>query len=96
MATAMISNGIEWSHFYFILLGLTILNAFFSTYIFTGSENDSPTPQTAANSTPKKAGSEDAVINKYNLIAALFIFAYQVIINAPLKVPRFNLIVNDL
>lgn len=83
MATVMVSNGIKWSHFYFILLGLTILNAFFSTYIFTGSENDSPIPQAVANSTPMIAGSKGAVINKYSLIAGLFIFAYQVITNAP-------------
>lgn len=82
MATAMVSNGIKWSHFYFILLGLTVLNAFFSTYIFAGSENDS---QASANSTSKKADSTNIIKSKYSLIAGLFIFAYQVIMPPPKK-----------
>lgn len=87
MATAMASNGIKWSHFYFILLGLTVLNGVFSTYIFAGSENDSHIPQASVNSirirTSKKADSASAIKNKYSLIAGLFIFAYQVIMPAP-------------
>lgn len=79
----MVSKGVKWSYFYFILLGLTVLNAIFSTYIFTGSENDSPTPHVADDTAIKKAGSKNSIKNKYTLIAALFIFAYQVIIPLP-------------
>lgn len=81
IATAMVSKGIKWSYFYFILVGLTVLNAFFSAYIFMGSEHDSPVPQAA-----EKKGdvTRNSIKNKYTLITALFIFAYQVIM-PPLK-----------
>lgn len=95
MATAMVSNGIKWSYFYFILLGLTVLNAVFSAYIFAGSENDSHIPQASINSTSKKAGFTSTIKNKYSLIAGLFIFAYQVIMPL-LKVLPFNLTVSGL
>lgn len=83
MATAIASKGIKWSYFYFILVGLTVLNAFFAPYIFKGSEKDSPaTPaaQAAADGMSRKEVLRKSIRNKYTLMAALFIFAYQVTI----------------
>lgn len=81
MATAMASKGIKWSYFYFILVSLTVLNAFFASYIFKGSEEDSPIPaatQAAANGMSKKKVLKESIKNKYTLMGAMFIFAYQV------------------
>lgn len=78
----MASKRIKWSYFYFILVGLSVINAFFTPYIFKGSEKDSPIPaaaQLGGHAMSRKEVLRKSIKNKYTLLSALFIFVYQVI-----------------
>ncbi|KAI5842991.1 major facilitator superfamily domain-containing protein [Morchella snyderi] len=80
IATAMASRGIKWSHFYLILLGLSVVNAIFVPWVFKGSEKDSPTPeavQIGGSAMSKGEVLKKSLKNKYVLSTSLFIFAYQ-------------------
>ncbi|CAZ83040.1 unnamed protein product [Tuber melanosporum] len=80
IATAMASRGILWSRFYLLLLGIAIFNSFLATYAFWNSEKDS-TPVRLPGGNTGVLSTKDilrkSIKNKYTLLTAIFIFAYQ-------------------
>ncbi|KAF7115733.1 hypothetical protein CNMCM5793_003236 [Aspergillus hiratsukae] len=89
IATAMVSDGVQWSFYYSINLALAVFNLVFAMWTFRGYEKDLPIQlltalqQTASqqehgpNVASKKQLLKQAVKNKTTLLGALFIFAYQ-------------------
>lgn len=87
IATTIVSRGshISWSNFYFVPLGLTIINASVAYVTFRHYERDNP-PANSLNMTsshpqvrpPSKVGLlTNALKNRTTILGALFIFAYQ-------------------
>ncbi|KAF4549055.1 Bypass of stop codon-like protein 2 [Elsinoe fawcettii] len=87
ICTMMVSNGIPWSRFYLITLGLRVVTFFFTgwanrgyeeepTSRFTNSLERLATQQEMQNETKSKL-LKQALKNKTTLLGALFIFAYQ-------------------
>ncbi|GIJ86131.1 hypothetical protein Asppvi_005005 [Aspergillus pseudoviridinutans] len=89
IATAMVSDGVQWSLYYSINLALAVFNLAFAMWTFRGYEKELPIQlltalqQTASqqghghNVASKKQLLKQAVKNKTTLLGALFIFAYQ-------------------
>ena len=87
IATAIVSRGshISWSSFYFVPLGLTIVNASVAYVTFRHYERDNPpanllslTSSQPQVLTPSKVGLlKNALKNRTTILGALFIFAYQ-------------------
>lgn len=89
MATAMVSNGILWSRFFLITIGLRIACFFFAGWAFWNYEKEGINgynnslqethSHTAHNSTEpgKLRLLRRAISNRTTLIGALFIFSYQ-------------------
>lgn len=87
VGTALVSNGILWSRFYFIAVGLRICCIGFAAFAFWSYKEDSePTLLTALESTasrqqqPARSKLNDlkvALGSKVTIFGALFIFAYQ-------------------
>lgn len=90
MATAMVSNGILWSRFYFITMALRILCIGFITATFWTYQEDTHTPllTTLEQTASREAAAEEearsklrnlgqALKNRVTIFGALFIFAYQ-------------------
>ena len=88
-ATAMESNGIRWSFFYFIPLAVCLANLAFTTWAFLNLEQDNfAETQGALRPTDQNPIPEDeylnrtqvlkkSIRNRTTLLGALFIFAYQ-------------------
>ena len=84
IATALVSHGSPWSTFYFISIGITLLNICLAYATFRHHERDNP-PSTALHITTsgrEVASSKSRLLkqslkNKTTLLGALFIFAYQ-------------------
>ena len=91
MATALVSNHHRWSTYYFIPLGIALLNLVFALWAFRTYELDLPPPPAPLLSSPsssssrpnppapasKRASLKQALSNKTTLLGAVFIFAYQ-------------------
>lgn len=90
MATAMVSNGILWSRFYFITMALRILCIGFVSATFWTYQEDTPNPllTTLEQTASREAAAEEearsksrnlsqALKNRVTIFGALFIFAYQ-------------------
>jgi fucose permease len=88
MATAMVSNGILWSRFFLITIGLRIACFFFAGWAFQNYESEgingcsnslqeTHSRNTGTESTSKLRLLRRAISNKTTLIGALFIFSYQ-------------------
>ncbi|KAF7158421.1 hypothetical protein CNMCM5623_003424 [Aspergillus felis] len=89
IATAMVSDGVQWSFYYSVNLALAVFNLAFAMWTFRGYEKELPIQlltalqQTASqqedghNVASKKQLLKQAVKNKTTLLGALFIFAYQ-------------------
>lgn len=89
IGTAIVSKGVIWSRFYFLLLGLRFCCIFFSAWAFWNYEEDSSTTLlTALEATSSRqnptaeSGSKMrelklALKNRVTIFGALFIFAYQ-------------------
>ena len=91
MATAMVSNGILWSRFFLITIGLRIVCFFFAGWAFQGYEKEgingytNSLQETHSHTTTRYGGSEPsklhllkrAISDRTTLIGALFIFSYQ-------------------
>jgi fucose permease len=85
IGTALVSNGVLWSRFYFLAVGLRICCVAFAAYAFWSYKEDSEhTLLTALESTasrqPAKSKMHDlkvALGSKVTIFGALFIFAYQ-------------------
>lgn len=86
IATAMVSNGIRWSLFYTISVGLSVINtfAFFVTFREYETETASAQLMTALERTASRATTEEkkdilkkALKNRTTLLGALLIFSYQ-------------------
>ena len=83
IATALVSHNRTWSTFYFLALGITILNMTFAYITFRNFEFDNP-PTTRLSRTPsgrnrdgKSRLLQQALKNKTTILGAFFIFAYQ-------------------
>jgi fucose permease len=93
MATAMVSNGILWSRFFLITIGLRIICLFFAGWAFQGYEQEgingyTNSPQDTHSLTTRNSNSvaaepsklhllRRAISNRTTLTGALFIFSYQ-------------------
>lgn len=89
IATAMVSGGIRWPHFYFIPFTLALLGITFAGWSFWKYEKDMPAQlltaleRTASHRTTEAGEAtrahllKTAVKNRTTLLGALFIFAYQ-------------------
>ncbi|KAI9821840.1 MAG: hypothetical protein M1827_002422 [Pycnora praestabilis] len=90
MATAMVSHGIRWSHYYLISLGVTSVNLIFAGWSFWHYERDGPPrllsalERTASRHAAQAMGAptkmqllQQAIKNKVTILGALYIFAYQ-------------------
>lgn len=90
MATAMVSNGILWSRFFLITIGLRIACFFFAGWAFRNYEQEgingfSNSLQETQSHAVSNKGAEPgklslllrAIKNRTTLIGALFIFSYQ-------------------
>ncbi|KAK9458484.1 major facilitator superfamily domain-containing protein [Lipomyces oligophaga] len=87
IATAMISAGIQWSYYYFILLGFGIVIATMAAIVFRGetaakyrAEGEQAAEVSAENGTKvlkKRNPVIEALSNKYTIIACLFLFCYM-------------------
>lgn len=87
MATAMVSNGILWSRFFLITIGLRIVCFFFAGWAFRGYEQEGINGYTNSlqETTTRNSATEPsklhllrrAISNRTTLIGALFIFSYQ-------------------
>lgn len=89
-ATAMVSDGIRWSFFYIITLGICLINIAFASWAFLHFEKDTPEePQTALRPSGRHSSAGESeplsrvqllkksIKNRTTLLGALFIFAYQ-------------------
>ena len=85
IATALVNKSHPWSTFYFIALGVSLLNLAMFLTVFRNYERDTPTSSqplhpTASNpsgTTSRSALLKQALRNKTTILGALFIFAYQ-------------------
>ncbi|KAL2012940.1 hypothetical protein VTN00DRAFT_465 [Thermoascus crustaceus] len=86
MATGIASRtGGRWSLFYFLPLGMALLNTVLAGWTFRGFENDiemSPPVASRSSSSPEESFSHAKLLrgafkNRVTLLGALFIFAYQ-------------------
>lgn len=89
IGTAIVSAGVVWSRFYFLLLGLRFCCVAFSAWAFHNYEEDSSTTlltaleitasrqNAAAESGTKMRELKLALQSKVTIFGALFIFAYQ-------------------
>ncbi|KAF1984997.1 MFS general substrate transporter [Aulographum hederae CBS 113979] len=90
MATALASNGILWSRFYIITLGVRLLTLVFAGWAFWNYEKEAPSRLLSAlertasqqlavdNGEPSKRKLlVQALKNRVTIMGALFIFAYQ-------------------
>jgi len=89
IGTAIVSTGIIWSRFYFLLLGLRLCCVAFSAWAFHNYEEDSSATlltvleltasrqNAVAESGSKMKELKLALKNKVTIFGALFIFAYQ-------------------
>lgn len=83
IATALVSHGSSWSTFYFLALGLTLLNMVVAYITFRRFEKDNPPSTTLARtrsgreSDSKSRLFKEALKNRTTILASLFIFAYQ-------------------
>lgn len=86
IGTALVSQGILWSRFYFLLLGLRFCCIVFAAWAFYNYEEDSSATLLSAleiTASRQNAGQSKtkelkmALQNKVTVIGALFIFAYQ-------------------
>jgi len=76
----MVSRGIKWSTFYFIMFAIAILNGILGVFIFWNSEKDSLEAEGRQHTTDKLSKTEvlkRSIRNRPTILAALFIFAYQ-------------------
>lgn len=82
----MVSHGILWSRFYFLLLGLRFCCVAFAAWAFYNYEEDSSTTlltaleitaSRQAESESKRKELKLALQNKVTIFGALFIFSYQ-------------------
>ena len=88
-ATAIASQGVRWSFFYIITLGLTIFNIAFSWWTFRDFERDFPSAPISTSHASPSARDDDAaepkkstilkqaLKNRVTILGSLFIFAYQ-------------------
>ncbi|KAL8661246.1 MAG: hypothetical protein Q9202_005792 [Teloschistes flavicans] len=83
MATGLVSNGSSWSFFYFISIGITILNMCMAYWAFRTYETDNPSPNHVLLRTPSgRQPSKSRLLtlalkNKTTVLGSFFIFAYQ-------------------
>lgn len=84
IATTLVTKGHPWSTFYFIALGVALLNLASFLTVFRNYERDTPQSQplnpTRSNptgTTSRSALLKQALRNKSTILGALFIFAYQ-------------------
>ena len=84
IATSLVNKGHPWSTFYFIALGIAILNLATFLTVFRNYDHDSPSSQplhptrsNPAGTTSRSALLKQALRNKTTILGALFIFAYQ-------------------
>ncbi|CAO2654608.1 Nn.00g113410.m01.CDS01 [Neocucurbitaria sp. VM-36] len=89
IGTAIVSQGVLWSRFYFLAVGLRLCCMAFSAVAFWSYEEDSePTLLTALEATASRQSAAEqaaskyknlklALKNKVTIFGALFIFAYQ-------------------
>ncbi|KAL8694848.1 MAG: hypothetical protein Q9218_000608 [Villophora microphyllina] len=82
MATGLVSNGSSWSFFYFISIGITVLNMCMAYWAFRTYETDNPSQQNLLRTPSGRKASKSrlmtlALKNKTTILGSLFIFAYQ-------------------
>lgn len=85
IATSLVNNSHPWSTFYFIALGVSVLNLVIFLTVFRNYERDTPPSTQALNptasnpngTTSRTALLKQALRNRTTLFGALFIFAYQ-------------------
>lgn len=89
IGTALVSNGILWSRFYFVLLALRVCCVGFAAWAFHGYEEDSSATllsqlevtasrqQAVEEKGSKRRELKLALQNRVTIAGALFIFAYQ-------------------
>jgi fucose permease len=79
IATAMVTHGIPWSRFFWLLFSLSIFNSFSSPYVFWNTEKEAHIPAPAAAAAPlsKKEVLKKSLMDATTMAAAIFIFAYQ-------------------
>jgi fucose permease len=68
----MISHGIDWHRFYFLLVGFAVFNCLFSGFAFRKSPVYKPPLDSSKTTVLKKSFADRAT-----LLTAVFIFAYQ-------------------
>jgi fucose permease len=82
VATSMVSAGILWSRFYFILLSLRAFSCIYAGYVFWNYEKDTPELSRVSSRSSTRDASKWELLkrtirNRTVLMGALFIFAYQ-------------------
>lgn len=77
IATRMISSGIKWSYFYFILFALCIVNSVAAGYIFWNSEKETPVANTEKKPDSRRSILKMSITDKPSIMTAIFLFAYQ-------------------
>ncbi|EXJ75258.1 uncharacterized protein A1O5_01954 [Cladophialophora psammophila CBS 110553] len=89
IATAMVSSGIHWAHFYFITLSISLLSVLLMGWSFRGFESDAAVQLLSSlerTASRQAAGSAEltkvqvlkrAVKNRTTLLGATFVFFYQ-------------------
>lgn len=85
IATSLVNQSLPWSTFYFIALGVSLLNLAVFVTVFRNYERDSPpssqplhpTTSNPTGTTSRSALLKQALRNKTTILGALFIFAYQ-------------------
>ncbi|MCJ1472297.1 hypothetical protein MMC13_000944 [Lambiella insularis] len=89
IATGLVTNGVRWSTFYLIPLGMAVFNLVLAFWSFRNYEKDLPQPllstleraNSREQSRPADATSKpkltESLRNKTTLLGALFIFVYQ-------------------
>ncbi|KAI1142179.1 MFS general substrate transporter [Hypoxylon sp. FL0543] len=82
MATAIASNGVSWSHYYLITLGLAVFNACFSTWSFWNYEKERESEMNVLSETSSRGVEQMSMMliafkSKVVILGAIFIFAYQ-------------------
>ena len=87
IATLIASSGIQWSYYYFLNIGFTIMNLFLTFWAFKGYESepaqelllalDREAEAAEGRSPSKIALLWEAARNRTTLLGSLFIFAYQ-------------------
>ncbi|KAJ9314470.1 hypothetical protein DTO271D3_5208 [Paecilomyces variotii] len=83
MATAIASHAGKWSPFYFITLGMAVINTALAGWTFRGYENELAAMRVSRSSSDphtedhSHAGIFRGIKNRVTILGALFIFAYQ-------------------